>query len=274
VYVPVDSVVPDVERWAFLKGHMRIRAAKLRGVYSMGILTRAEPGMVEGEDVAERMGVTRFEPVEPIGQGENEKDPGFLPCYTDIDGLRRYPDMLAEGEHVVITEKIHGANARFAFHHNRLWVASHTKFKVLDGSDIWNRAAQCYDLVNKLQVVSGFAIYGEVYGQVQDLRYGAGRGEVKLALFDSMHIQTRRYYDHDKFMAIAGTLGLPTVPILYRGPWTASLRSLAEGKTTVEGADHVREGMVVKPVRERWDDRIGRVILKLHGEGFNLRKEK
>lgn len=38
-------------------------------------------------------------------------------------------------------------------------------------------------------------------------------------------------------------------------------------------ADHVREGMVVKPVHERFDDRIGRVVLKLHGEGYLTRKE-
>jgi len=31
---------------------------------------------------------------------------------------------------------------------------------------------------------------------------------------------------------------------------------------------------VVKPVRERFDERVGRVILKLHGEGYLVRKEK
>ncbi len=35
---------------------------------------------------------------------------------------------------------------------------------------------------------------------------------------------------------------------------------------------HVREGWVVKPEQERRCDEIGRVILKLHGQGYLTRK--
>ena len=65
-----------------------------------------------------------------------------------------------------------------------------------------------------------------------------------------------------------------TAPVLYRGPWQGldAHRHLAEGRTTI-GDGHVREGFVVKPVVERFDDRIGRVILKLHGEGYLTKKE-
>ncbi len=51
------------------------------------------------------------------------------------------------------------------------------------------------------------------------------------------------------------------------------LLSLAEGPTTIGGAKHVREGWVIKPAVERRDNRIGRVILKMHSEGFLTRKE-
>lgn len=73
------------------------------------------------------------------------------------------------------------------------------------------------------------------------------------------------------------TLELPVVPVLYRGPWSQDLRSHAEGETTLVGFTfrpyHVREGMVVKPVVERFSEELGgRVILKLHGEGFLLKK--
>ena len=64
-----------------------------------------------------------------------------------------------------------------------------------------------------------------------------------------------------------------TVPVLYRGPWHGiSDWALAEGQSTI--ADHIREGFVVKPV----DDILfceevgGRLILKLHGEGYLTRK--
>jgi len=62
------------------------------------------------------------------------------------------------------------------------------------------------------------------------------------------------------------------VPTLYRGPWSESLRYLAEGKTTMPGADHVREVFVVKPIKERMMRGLGRVFLKFVGEGNLLRK--
>jgi hypothetical protein len=66
-------------------------------------------------------------------------------------------------------------------------------------------------------------------------------------------------------------LELPAVPTLFVGPWDPErAREMAEGTSTLDNK-HVREGIVVKPWAERWDDRIGRVILKLHGEGFLLK---
>ena len=51
-----------------------------------------------------------------------------LPHY-DIESARKWaPRVLTEGEEVVLTEKIHGANGRFAWHHDRLWVASRQRY--------------------------------------------------------------------------------------------------------------------------------------------------
>jgi hypothetical protein len=63
------------------------------------------------------------------------------------------------------------------------------------------------------------------------------------------------------------------VPVLYRGPWSAALASHAEGKSIVATASHIREGFVVRPTMERWDERVQRVILKLIGEEYLLRKD-
>ena len=130
VYVPVDSLVPDEPRWAFLDGHNRIKAKRLRGIFSMGLLTPADPSWVEGQDVVDTLGITKYEPPDPATMGgENEKDPGFLPCYTDIEGLRRWGDVLVCGEEVVLTEKVHGANGRWVWRDGRLWAGSHTCIK-------------------------------------------------------------------------------------------------------------------------------------------------
>ena len=107
---------------------------------------------------------------------------------------------------------------------------------------------------------------------MQDLRYGAGQGEVRLRAFDAFVIATGRYVDADKFVWYAQTLGVPVAPALYRGPWSPDLMSLADGPTTVDGAAHMREGFVVRPMVERFDPHIGRVILKHVGEEYLLRK--
>lgn len=280
VYVPVESVVPaDDPRWTFLQGHLRIKAKRLRGIFSMGLLAKAVDGMKEGEIVAEQLRITKYEP--PIGAvtgGEAEKCPFEWPKYTDIESIRRWPDVLKEGEEVVLTEKIHGTSARYVFKEGRLWVGSHNEVKKeIPGSVYWNAAAK-HDLANRLQQFAGIAVYGEVYGWVQDLRYGHAPGAVSLALFDAMDLNTNRYLDYEAFVHIANILQVPIVPPLYRGPWKESLKALAEGTSVLLGPaktiDHVREGFVAKPVVERFDERICRVILKYHGEGYLTRKEK
>lgn len=273
VYIPIDSVVPAGDpRWDFLQGHRRIKAKKLRGVFSMGLLVEAEPEWQVGQNVQEALGIVKYEPeMKLCMSGQDERDPGFLPVYTDIEGLRRYPNVLREGEDVVITEKIHGANGRWLYKDGRLWIGSHKRIKDPRVKTIWSDVAERYDLRNRLADVPGLVVYGEVYGQVQDLKYGAIPGEVKLALFDAFDTNTGRYLDYDAFKALAILLDLPTVPELYKGPWGHALRTLAEGKTTL-AADHCREGFVVKPLVER-TDHCGRVIFKLVGEGYLLRKE-
>src|SRR5438128_12699518 len=62
-YIPPDSVVPDTPEFAFLAGKTRIKAKRLRGVVSFGLLMPAPPGGKIGDDVAELMGVTHYEPL-------------------------------------------------------------------------------------------------------------------------------------------------------------------------------------------------------------------
>jgi RNA ligase (TIGR02306 family) len=274
VYVPVDAVVPfDDPRWDFLQGHHRIKAKRLRGIFSMGLLTDADPSWEEGQQVGDLLGITKYEPPVQYAGGQAERDPGFIPVYTDMEGLRRYPDILQEGEEVVITEKLHGANARFVYYQDRLWVGSHTQIKRQDPNSPWWKAAEKLNLGEVLQEVPGLVFYGEVFGNVQDLKYGMPQG-IDLRFFDAFSISEGKYLDWVTFEGVTAALGLPVVPILYRGPWGKhkALLDLAEGGTFITSGDHMREGFVVKPVRERWTEETGRVILKLVGEGYLLRK--
>jgi hypothetical protein len=54
-------------------------------------------------------------------------------------------------------------------------------------------------------------------------------------------------------------------PIIQPFPYSFDLvKKLAEGQTTVAGAKAqvIREGVVVRPMQERWERRCGRVLLK------------
>lgn len=309
-YVPVDMLVPDSPQFAFLRSpkskpgeSIRIKAKQLRGVFSMGLLTKAPDGAAVGDDVTDALGVVKWEPEElpsrgpsrPGGKflGDAENDPGFLPAYTDIENLRKYKHVL-EGVEVVATEKIHGANAGFAWFAKsdaepRLWIRSRRQFKKPDGGGIWADVAKQYHLDEILrEVCPGVAVFGEVYGQVQDLNYGFGDG-VDLVVFDAFSIQSRRYLDYHAFYELVSKLNsaletgylierwpvgrfLASAPRLYKGVFDyEKIAALAEGDTVLGQGKHVREGVVVRPLVEQWDPRLGRVILKLAGEGYLTR---
>ena len=281
VYVPVDAIVPhDDPRWDFLDGHWRIKAKRLRGVFSMGVLTHADQSWEIGADVQELLRIEKHDPdtSQEVVRGPSipspydDHDPGLCPVY-DIEGLRKNRTLFEPGELVWISEKIHGQNARFVHDGERLHVGSRTRFKKPDAPVTWNQVAVHYDLAAKLAAHPGIAIYGETYGNNADMPYGVVRPEIdRLVLFDVLNTKTRRWFDVDEFLSFAAELSLPVVPTLYRGPWSPELASLAEGRTAMPGASHVREGIVIKPLMERQNVWVGRAFLKLAGEGYLTRK--
>lgn len=279
VYCPIDSIVPlDDPRFSFLAGDnedkktSRIKAVKKRGIFSMGLLVPAEPEWQIGQNVQELLKIEKWDPDIKIDMsGESERDTGILVPYTDIEGLRKYKGVLQEGELVVCTEKLHGAQSKYLHDSTRLFIGSHHRVKRLDGNSIWNRAATNLNLSEKLQKYPDHVFYGEVYGQVQKgFEYDIPQGDVGLRVFDIYSRQKGMYLNWDEVVTICQELELPMVPELYRGPWSLDLMELAEGQTTL--GKHIREGYVVKPLRERWEHSCGRVIFKLISEKYLLKK--
>ncbi len=134
VYIPIDSVLPDaVERKLFgpdskIKLHKsRVKSIKIRGSVSQGMLAPCDELGVpskEGYDCTTELGITKYEPPETpshLGggaQGKGKKPPKKNPLFKEYGGLdnfKNYPDLFAEGEQVIITEKIHGTNFRFGW---------------------------------------------------------------------------------------------------------------------------------------------------------------
>jgi RNA ligase (TIGR02306 family) len=114
---------------------------------------------------------------------------------------------------------------------------------------------------------------------VQDLTYGAqAKHDEKLGfrVFDiyvGIKLNGGGYLSDAQLEAACRGMGLPRVPVLYRGPFSRKvLDEYTNGKETVSGKGmHIREGIVIRPVIERKDDSLGRVQLKSISEKYLLR---
>lgn len=294
-YIPPDNVVPEKPEYAFLWGdkepvqrRRRVKVRAFRGIYSEGLLVRAPAGAAVGQDVAKELGIEHWEdvPEEPRrdrtnGQKLKATPRCFVPKY-DIEPLKKFTNVLQPDEEVVVTEKVHGANARFLyllsplsripligrFFGGRLWVGSRSEWKT--GDSIWSRVVKNQRCIEQFcKAMPGYALFGEVYGDVQDLKYGCQGGQVKFIAFDIYDTKAKAWLCYDEFAELCNAYGVPRAPVLGHGPASAfDFKGLAEGSSTIAGADHVREGCVVRPVKERRHALVGRVQLKIVGNGY------
>jgi RNA ligase (TIGR02306 family) len=272
-YVPPDSLVDTTRpEFAFLsdgrKKQQRVKVRKLRGVVSMGLLIPVPSGAKVGDDLAGPLGVVRYEPPVPTStMGEPALPPrGRHPAF-DIDDLRRYAGLFRVGEPVWVTEKIHGSNARWCFVDGAMHAAARGEWKKRDTKLIWWQALERTSEIEAwCRAHPDWTVYGEAYGRVQDLTYGVQSG-VRAVVFDLLPPE-----GHWLDAAAARELApeLPWVPLLAREePFELErVLAFAEGPSTLPGADHVREGCVVKPMKERFELALGRLCLKVVGNGY------
>lgn len=267
-YIPPDSIVDSSRpEFTFLKGHERIKVKKLRGVISQGLLIPAPEGAEIGDDVMERLGIKHYEP--PLNcttGGQSAPAPaGYHPHY-DIERAQRYLHLFTEGELVWITEKIHGANGRFCFDGEKMYCGSRTEWKVERDDVLWWQALKrCPWLEYFCRTHPNITVYGEVFGEVQDLNYGRS---LDVMVFDLL--ENNRWVEPREARVIGNNL--QWVPKIGEIPFNFDdLKYYAEGQSKVNGASHIREGIVVKPIKERTDHEIGRVQVKIVGNGYLMR---
>jgi RNA ligase (TIGR02306 family) len=316
-YLPIDTIVPDTDMFYFLcpkayekyedeqgvmqqrqlgpkypvgqvpEKYRRIKAKKMVGIYSQGMLVDCQPGLQIGDSLVDVMSLKKWEEEEEENlpglkktRGTNAESPpkGWIMPHYDVDGIRKYVECLLLNEEIVLTEKIHGSNAGFSHDGERLWVKSRNWYKKQNEDDMWWDVALRYDLANKLAQFPNKVFFGEVYGQVKGFRYDTliegGRLLTKVRFFDIWDTKTMRYLDYDDFMVIIKLAGLTAVPELYRGGWMGKemMYPYAEGTSTLN-PKHVREGWVLRTAHERYEPRLdSRMQVKLVGEGYNLQK--
>ena len=158
-YIPEAAVIPEDQLqffgyWSEANGKGllagskgdRVKAVKLRGEVSQGLvfpvnkiamyLGQPDREFTVGEDVAPLLGITKYEPPIPVGMAGEVYNAGqAVTVDYDIENLKKYPDVLQEGEEVIFTEKLHGTSFQIGllpimdkYHHD-----DHFRVKTEDG---------------------------------------------------------------------------------------------------------------------------------------------
>ena len=293
IYVPPDALIPpDVaEKWGvtnYLGKNGRVRTVKLRGEVSRGFVVPVEPinGVMPsvGDDVTEHYGIEKYEP--PPTQNDRthyEMEHPDFPRYTHIERYRSFPDVLLPGEEVVVTEKIHGTNSRVGIvtndGHDTVVCGSHKMQKQRGLGDLYETPLTLEPVVNMLAglrktYASAYSIvlYGEIFGQrVQGkMSYGHTDDKIGYCAFD-LSID-RDYVQWDSFEQWCAEYDVPVVPVLYRGPFSETVVDEYSDGPTLLGGNHIREGIVIRPVIPRVSAEIGRVILKVIGNSYEVKQ--
>lgn len=271
IYIQPDYTVPTArEEFTFLakegRERHRLKAVRLRGVLSYGLLIPVPICLGDkpvGSDVMADLGIERYEPPVKLAHSDElpaDQWPSVYSSKFDVESLKDFPGILVAGEPVIVTEKIHGANARYLYADGVFYMGSRSQWLKPEVGHPWSRAAEDAPRIREwCEAHPGVVLYGEIFGAVQSLRYGTTPGEVRFAAFAALvggeWMDTGLLFQDE---------GLPTVPKLYVGPYGDEVLELAEQDSAVLGAGegHMREGIVIVPERERRHDEIGRVALK------------
>jgi len=279
VYIEPDYLVPlSHPAFSFLKKDEsktveRIRVRRLRGQLSQGLLIPVPPELADlpvGTNVIDQLGIERYEAPLPASTGGMfvGGPSGVYAPKFDVENYQKFMCLFEQDEPVVITEKLHGANARFTYAQDKdgQWVqycGSRTNWMGEDDKNIWWHAfRQCPAIGEWCRDNPEKIVYGEVFGNVQSLKYGAKPNTYFFAAFAVL--DKGQWVDFAEAYQSTQSSEVPWAPILYRGPFNKE-KALAcsEGPSTWPGAQNIREGCVVVPEKERMDAKVGRVMLKI-----------
>jgi RNA ligase (TIGR02306 family) len=324
VYIPEASIVPlGVIKILGLEGKLagsqknRVKAIKLRGILSQGLIYPVDSGtdcggpfitlptedgigtmlpVVEGQDVATELGITKYEPPIPVHFAGQVGNAHGYTLHYDIENIKKYPNVINYGTDVLfVTEKLHGTWTCFGYHPE--YPEPIVTSKGLSGRGVafklneenqGNVYVQMYKKVGEKYLADlraglapGLAVYllGEIYGKgVQDLQYGTT--EPAFRAFD-IYVKDPttgegRYLSGVEFVTACRAANIPTVPVVGIGPYTREeIEEMTNGQTELEG-DNIREGVVVRLYADadniRYDRSLGRIILKSVSEAYLLRK--
>jgi len=308
LFIPPDALLPieladklNVRNYLSGKDKDRVKCVRLRGEMSFGLVIDVpdDKDWEVGYDCCEDLGILKYDPPIRAQAGDAAREDPYFLRYTNIENMRNFPCMFKDGEKVVATEKIDGSNLRISLSSIMNddgeiiteWKAgSHkVKRKMPSDEDIKNNTYWFpYDIPEVKIMIEDFhnlygfknvQLFGEVYGAVRgghkSLHYGVPNS-LNFVAFDLM--LDGKYMDWIKLDKFFGYYGVPSVPIIEQFEFSMDkIKELSTGDSILaskNGAKHMREGIVVKPLWERRDPKMGRVVLKMLNDDYLILKNK
>jgi len=288
VFVQIDTILPKAPWSEFLidkdrpDRRIRLRTVKLRGEVSQGLilpLSVLSSSFDEGAEVSEILGITKYEKEEPGGPGmiggqARSNFPSHLIPRTDEERIQNFPDVIAElqNELVYASVKIDGTSATYvqdgdgSFH-----ACSRNISKKEDDIGIYWKMAKCYDLVELLKKCPTLALQGEIAGPgIQ--KNPLGLSEIDLFIFNAYDTSEHRYLGYEDLFRVCKENNLRMVPVLEmtKFKWQIIPELLEYARGTYEGTKMPREGIVIRPVVDRFSVAMkGRCSFKVINPDYN-----
>jgi RNA ligase (TIGR02306 family) len=289
VYIEIDSVVPDVPAFHFLKGSgrwQRIRTKRLRGVLSQGLVMPISiltdfnySGSLDiGTDVTDVIGIVKYEPQIYLIKTHGA---GYWPSYipkTDEPCVQSNPGVLKEMEGIkcYISVKLDGTSCTYIHKDEDDVVCSRNWALLPDDASVYSEVAKTIDIFAKLKQKGNFAVQGELVGPgIQGNKLGLkDKGFFAFNVFD---IDEKRYLDFEEFVNFCKSIDLPTVPIEMSDVVFCfskeELLRMADGK--YDGTNSAREGIVIRPMKEVYSPCLkGRLSFKVISNDFLLKNKE
>ena len=255
-----DAILPPSDRWSFMEKHKwRVRMARFKGVPSECLIVKGAPDMPPGTDMAEALGVTKYEKPIPAGmQGDAiGAFPGHIPK-TDEPNFQSVPELVERmrAEPWYATEKADGTSCTAYVDDAGLHVCSRNwelkEFTASGGKNVYWSAARKYGLDRLPQ---GVALQFEVVGPgVQGNPMGLA--ELEARAFTLRDTRNHCYLPWSALVALTDALYMPTARFVSNGQAGMTddeLRKLAEIK--YPNGKH-GEGIVIRALDSSWSFKV------------------
>lgn len=226
VFFEIDSILPETEWSEFLrpkKFHIKTMKLGKFGVISQGLalpvsILDPEISVVEGIDVTEALGVTKYEPpVKDRGLDLRGRKVNPFPLNvpkTDETRIQSMPHLfdLFKKHAWIGTLKLDGASFTTGYQVDGRFIVASRNYTLCDDGNHWYELAKTLNLSEKLIEYPGYFIQGEMVGPgVQGNKLNLK--ERDLYVFNVYYAPEGRYLTPFEAILFVDTLGMKHVPI-------------------------------------------------------------